>query len=93
MTIFENQFIYLFLLFTLLFFFVVVVEGGGRGGFQKTKLMNRGRKAKTEKKLSGFKIIQMHVEEALTAFFFGRPLSRRRHRLEETDSASVYPPP
>ena len=71
------------------------MEGGGRGGFQKTKLMNRGRKAKTEKKLSGFKIIQMRVEVRGFDFFFffGRPLSRRRHRSEETDSPSVYPPP
>ena len=68
----------------------MVVEGGGSG---KRSLWIGGRKAKTEKKLSGFKIIQMHVEEALTAFFFGRPRSRRRHRSEETDSPSVYPPP
>ena len=45
----------------------MVVEGGGSG---KRSLWIGGRKAKTEKKLSGFKIIQMRVEEALTVFFF-----------------------
>ena len=56
----------LFLLFTLLFIFVVV-EGGGSG---KRSLWIGGRKAKTEKKLSGFKIIQMRVEVRGFEFFF-----------------------
>ena len=67
----------------------MVVEGGSG----KRSLWIGGRKAKTEKKLSGFKIIQMRVEEALTALFFWTSRSRRRHRLEEIDSPSVYLPP